>query len=228
MRLSGLGPGPSLFISNSRQNSGQVNEDNNIENNNIEGSNGLKGQKNQETNQDPTIESKGQGAELADPLDDPEVRAQVMELQTVEDKVIAHERAHQAAGGEFTGAASYGYTMGPDGKRYITSGEVSISVPSSGEPEEQLRAMERVRAAALAPADPSGQDQSVAGRATAKMAKIRTDIARQKATDAYGNDEKDPSKNEALGDISGMNEDVDPESPLNKAIEDRMRLDLMI
>lgn len=172
MRLSGLGPGPSLFISNSRQNSGQVNEDNNIENNNIEGSNGLKGQKNQETNQDPTIESKGQGAELADPLDDPEVRAQVMELQTVEDKVIAHERAHQAAGGEFTGAASYGYTMGPDGKRYITSGEVSISVPSSGEPEEQLRAMERVRAAALAPADPSGQDQSVAGRATAKWLKL--------------------------------------------------------
>lgn len=228
MRLSGLGPGPSLFISNSRQNTGQVNEENNIEKNIIQAPNGLEGQKNQEHNQDPTIESKGKGAELADPLDDPEVRAQVMELQTVEDKVIAHERAHQAAGGEFTGAASYGYTMGPDGKRYITSGEVSISVPSSGEPEEQLRAMERVRAAALAPADPSGQDQSVAGRATAKMAKIRTEIAKQKATDAYGTEEKDPFMDKEAKVQGEPSQELDPSSPLNKAIEDRTHLNLMI
>lgn len=228
MRLSGLGPGPSLFISSSRQNTGQVNEENNIEKNNVKMPNGLEGQRNQETSQDPTIESKGKGTELADPLDDPEVRAEVMELQTIEDKVIAHERAHQAAGGEFTGAASYGYTMGPDGKRYITSGEVGISVPSSGEPEEQLRAMERVRAAALAPADPSGQDQSVAGRATAKMAKIRTEIARQKATDAYGTEEQEPSKIGDPAEKGQSGDDRTPESPMNRAIEDRIHLNLMI
>ncbi len=61
-----------------------------------------------------------------------------------------------------------------------------------------------------------------------KWLKLERILQDKKPTDAYGNDEKDPSKNEALGDISGMNEDVDPESPLNKAIEDRMRLDLMI
>ena len=223
MRLSGLGPGPSLFISNSRQNTGQVNEENNIEQTKI-----IDGQKSQPHDAETKDNQVGQ----TDPLDDPEVRAEVMELQTIEDKVIAHERAHQAAGGEFTGAASYGYTMGPDGKRYVTSGEVSISVPSSGEPEDQLRAMERVRAAALAPADPSGQDQSVAGRATAKMSKIRTEIARQKATDAYGTEDKatfkDNFKDKKDGNIGEIKEDLDPESPFNKTIGDRMHLNLTI
>ncbi len=179
MRLSGLGPSPSLFIQKQRQNHGQVDDLEEKSNNRVEQEN-----KN-------SIKSSGEGlvdgsTQSKKPLDDPNVRAQVMELQTIEDKVIAHEQAHQAAGGEFTGGASYGYTTGPDGKRYITSGEVSISIPSTGDPEELYHVMERVRAAALAPADPSGQDQSVAASATARMASLRSDISKQKATQAYG------------------------------------------
>tara|TARA_Y100000588_G_scaffold275624_1_gene291894 strand:- start:228 stop:827 length:600 start_codon:yes stop_codon:yes gene_type:complete len=180
MRLSGLGPSPSLFIQRRGQNNGQVSDVNKNQENPVE---------NEDLNTDANTKE--------DPLEDSKVRAQVAELQQVEDKVIAHEQAHMAAGGEFTGGASYGYTVGPDGKRYITSGEVSISIPSGGNPESTLHALERVKAAALAPSDPSGQDQKVAASASAKMMSIRSEIAKQKASEAYGKDKdwlvaKDP------------------------------------
>lgn len=177
MRLSGLGPGPSLFIQRQGQNNGQVDE---LEN---KSANGV------EKSGDASSEQKTPDApsgQVDDPLDDPQVRAEVMELQTIEDKVIAHEQAHKAVGGEFAGSATYGYSVGPDGKRYITSGEVSISVPGTGEPEEMMRAMETVKRAALAPANPSGQDQRVAASASAKIISLQSDIARQKAAEAYG------------------------------------------
>ncbi len=118
-------------------------------------------------------------------LEDPEVLSEVMTLQNNEDKVIAHERAHKSVGGEFAGAASYGYTTGPDGKRYISSGEVSISIPGSGEPQDLINALERVKQAAMAPADPSAQDQRVAASASSKVLSLRADLAKQRAQEAY-------------------------------------------
>ena len=59
----------------------------------------------------------------------------VRELQRIEREVVAHEAAHQAAGGALAGAVSYSYTRGPDGRNYITGGEVPIHVPSSSNPE---------------------------------------------------------------------------------------------
>jgi hypothetical protein len=75
------------------------------------------------------------------------------------------------------GAVSYTYTQGPDGRSYITGGEVPIHLPVSIDPEETLRNMEQVQRAALAPGNPSGQDMSVAGQAAAAAA-----IARQELT----------------------------------------------
>jgi len=196
MRLNGLGPSPSLFIQRHGQNNGQVNDTETHEVNH--------------TQENKQVESSNS---LDSPLEDPQVRAQVMELQIIEDKVIAHEQAHKAAGGEFTGAATYGYTVGPDGKRYITSGEVSISVPASDDPEQSLRALERVKAAALAPANPSGQDQSVAASASAKMMRLRSEIARQKAGEAYGNNEEQKTQ------VSGKNIEQDPHAPEHEHVD---------
>lgn len=106
----------------------------------------------------------------------------IRELQQTEREVVAHEAAHQAAGGQFAGPVSYTYTQGPDGKKYITGGEVPIHVPAGDDPEETLRNMAQVQRAALAPGNPSGQDLSVAAQAGAAAAEARQEIARQSAT----------------------------------------------
>lgn len=92
---------------------------------------------------------------------------QVQELQMIEREVIAHEQAHMSAGGQYAGNATYSYTEGPDGKRYITGGEVSINAPAGKDAEETARIMAQVKRAALAPANPSSQDIKVASRAAA-------------------------------------------------------------
>lgn len=131
----------------------------------------------------------------ADPQQEAQVWRQIQELLQIQNKVIVHEQAHMAAGGEFAGSASYTYTTGPDGKRYITGGEVPISTPAVKEPEEKLRVMGRVRAAALAPADPSPQDLRVAAAASAGEAEARMEISRKRAEEAYGAAKAQGSKN---------------------------------
>ncbi len=109
---------------------------------------------------------------------DPQVKIEINQLKQREKEVIAHEAAHKAVGGQYTGAVSYTYTMGPDNKKYISGGEVSIRTPSSSDPEEVLRIAEIVRRAALAPADPSSQDISVAADASQRAANARAEIAK--------------------------------------------------
>ena len=127
------------------------------------------------------------GSKSEDPEKDAEVQRQIQELLQIQNKVIVHEQAHMAAGGGLAGAASYSYTNGPDGKRYITGGEVSISTPPVKDPEEKIRVMAKVRAAALAPADPSPQDRSVAAAASAQQAQASMELARKRAEEAYSN-----------------------------------------
>ncbi len=91
-----------------------------------------------------------------------------------------HEMAHKAVGGQYAGAVHYSYTQGPDGRNYITGGEVSIDVSPEADPEETIRKMQIVRAAALAPADPSPQDLAVAQRATALEMKTRMELAQKR------------------------------------------------
>ena len=108
--------------------------------------------------------------------EDPEEDAVIQELRNTEREVIAHEAAHQAAAGRFGGAVSYTRTMGPDGKSYITGGQVPIHFVTGSTPEETLRNMEQIQRAALAPGDPSGQDIRVAARAAAAASKARSEI----------------------------------------------------
>lgn len=106
-------------------------------------------------------------------------QSEVRRLQEIDQRVRAHERAHQAAGGGAAGSASFTYTVGPDGKLYATGGEVPIRVDTGRTPEEKLAAAQRMRAAALAPADPSAQDLSVAADAAALEAEARAEKGRE-------------------------------------------------
>lgn len=94
---------------------------------------------------------------------------QVQDLSKVDANVRKHEAAHQAAGGPYAGAASFTYTRGPDGKNYATAGEVQVDTSPERTPEATIRKMATVKAAALAPADPSAQDLRVAQQADAAM-----------------------------------------------------------
>jgi hypothetical protein len=103
-------------------------------------------------------------------------------LEQIERDVIAHENAHKAAAGRFGGPAHYSYTTGPDGKRYITGGDVSVHTPATNDPEEALQNARQVMRAALAPGDPSGQDISVAASASAMASAARAQLSSDNAS----------------------------------------------
>jgi hypothetical protein len=117
-------------------------------------------------------------------------QVEIEKLKTTEREVVAHEQAHSTVGGRFAGAPSYTYTTGPGGKRYITGGEVSISISSGKTPEETVRNMKQVRAAALAPANPSAADLAVASRASAIEASASNEASKERNAEA--SESKDP------------------------------------
>ena len=103
----------------------------------------------------------------------PEARSQlaaeqheVEALRQRDAHVRAHEAAHQAAGGDLTGAATFSYELGPDGRSYAIGGEVPVQARSGRTPDETIAIARRVRAAALAPSDPSSADLAAAAAAT--------------------------------------------------------------
>lgn len=108
----------------------------------------------------------------------PEQQRQVAELKARDREVRAHEQAHLSAAGNIAvSGAHFDYVTGPDGQRYASGGDVGIDTSEvSGDPAATLRKAETIRRAALAPANPSGQDQSVAARAAAMANKARADL----------------------------------------------------
>lgn len=107
----------------------------------------------------------------------PEEISQLRELQQVDQKVRAHEQAHMgAAGGLASSGISLSMVKGPDGQNYAVGGEVSIDTSSASTPRETLSKMMKVRAAALAPSDPSAQDRKVAASASVSMGEARAEL----------------------------------------------------
>lgn len=106
---------------------------------------------------------------------------EVEELKQRDKEVRTHEQAHASVGGQYAGSPSYEFETGPDGQRYAVGGEVSIDVSKEPEPEETLRKMQQVRAAALAPAEPSPQDLRVASEAQQKATEARQQMAEERA-----------------------------------------------
>jgi len=144
------------------------------------------------------------------PLTPDEVR-RVAELRQIDRNVRAHEAAHLAAGfGVVTSGASYGYTRGPDGKNYATSGEVGIDTSREEKPQQNIDKGQRIQAAALAPRDPSPQDYRVAAIGARLQAEGYAELARERrgeptererraALQAYG---ADPSSSVSGAQVS--------------------------
>ena len=110
----------------------------------------------------------------------PEDAAQVAKLKQIDRQVRQHEQAHMAAaGGMATSGASFTYQKGPDGVSYAVGGEGGISTSPGRTPEETIQRARTIRAAALAPADPSGQDRAVAAQAAKMEMEARMQLAQQ-------------------------------------------------
>lgn len=101
------------------------------------------------------------------------------QLRAIDRQVRTHELAHMAAGAGLTGGASFTYRVGPDNQRYAVGGEVSIDTSPGDTPEATIAKAEQIRAAALAPADPSSQDQKVAAMAAQMASVARLELAAQ-------------------------------------------------
>lgn len=121
-------------------------------------------------------------AAAREPSQDAAAQREVARLAARDREVRAHEQAHLAAGGSLvTSGPSYSYQRGPDGRRYAVGGEVGLDVsPVRGDPEATLVKAARIRAAALAPAEPSAQDQRVAARASEMAQQARGELARRR------------------------------------------------
>lgn len=139
-----------------------------------------------------------------------EDKSAISRLKMVENEVIAHEQAHKSAGGSIAGAASYSYSIGPDGKRYITGGEVSLRTPATDDKEQKVNLLNRVKQAALAPAQPSSQDIRVAAGASAEQVSLNAAIQKEKALQAYDKTqktqgpEKDAKKEKDTNPLEGI------------------------
>lgn len=108
--------------------------------------------------------------------------AAVRALKARDQAVRRHEQAHLAAAGNLAvSGASFTYERGPDGVNYAVGGEVSISTAPGRTPEETLQRAEIIRQAALAPADPSGQDRAVAAQAAQMAREARADMASEES-----------------------------------------------
>lgn len=123
----------------------------------------------------------------------PEEQAKIDKLKARDLQVRQHEQAHLAvAGGLATSGATYTYERGPNGVSYAVGGEVNIDTSPGRTPEETVAKARQIEAAALAPADPSGQDRSVAASAAQMAQKAQAQISakQQHLARGYGTSEK--------------------------------------
>jgi len=135
----------------------------------------------------------------------PAEQRQVREMSRRDQEVRRHEMAHIAAGaGVITSGPNFEYEVGPDGKRYVVDGHVNIDVSPESEPQATINKMQRVRKAALAPAQPSGADRAVAAKAAQIEAKARLELVKEKQRDSGGSG--------IISDTGLVNQEFSPET----------------
>ena len=136
---------------------------------------------------------------------------EIRQLQLRDHEVRSHEAAHASTGGAYAGSPQYQYEQGPDGKTYVTDGEVSIDMsPVSGDPEATLDKAEQIRAAALAPAQPSGQDLKVAQKAQSMANKAKIELTQQQAEGLSAAANQDIASTPLVPDAPSFGNDPSP------------------
>ncbi len=141
-----------------------------------DGAQGAQGQQEDDSKAaDPNAAKGINGKELTE-----EEQQEVEDMKARDQEVRTHEQAHKSAGGQYAASPSYTYESGPDGKRYITDGEVSIDIGEEDDPQDTIDKMQVVKRAAMAPAEPSSQDRRVYAEASQKEAQARQELAEDK------------------------------------------------
>jgi len=134
----------------------------------------------------------------------------VAQLKARDQEVRSHEMAHKVVGGKYVDGVSLEYTKGPDGVNYAKSGEVKFSVSSSSNPEMTLQKMQQIKQAALAPANPSNQDRSVAATANQLEIKAYAEIAKmeleEETTQSEAKDEYRKDNSQNIGNLKVTND----------------------
>lgn len=134
----------------------------------------------------------------------------IRRLQQRDQQVKAHELAHIAAsGGLAQGGPSYVYQRGPDGQNYAIGGEVSIDTAEGKTPEQTIEKAQLIRRAALAPADPSSQDRSIAALATQMEWQARAEQTQQRQQENAVSKALNGERNAAIRSYTG-----EPNAPL--------------
>lgn len=148
-------------------------------------------QDNQNEKPDDVQKSGNNDSQLADEELTQEELAMIEQLSARDQEVRAHERAHQAVAGSYAGSASYSYQSGPDGKRYAIGGEVPIdAAPIPGDPQATIAKMQVVKAAAMAPAEPSSQDRRVAASASQAIFEAQRQLTELRRSESESDNEK--------------------------------------
>lgn len=136
--------------------------------------------------------------------DDSEEQAKqvIAQLEARDREVRTHEQAHlSAAGPHARGGINYEYQTGPDGKSYAVGGSVNIDTsPIADDPEATMQKARVVQQAALAPAEPSGQDMAVAAEAAQMMQQAQQEIREQAAEE--GEDEAGVQNQSSAGEAN--------------------------
>jgi len=116
----------------------------------------------------------------------------VIEQLKARDREVRQHEASHSTNPELVkiGAASFDYTIGPDGKAYATGGKVTLSTGGAGTPEEALRKAEALKKAAMAPGEPSSKDFQAMNAAVAMEMEARNRIySGSKKNEQQGNPE---------------------------------------
>jgi hypothetical protein len=146
-----------------------------------------------------------------------EDRQEVNQLKKRDSEVRAHEMAHMAAAGGLATGPYYEYQQGPDSKQYAVGGHVNIDTSPGNTPEETVLKASRIRAAAMAPIDPSSQDRIVAAQAARMESAARVELASDKinpiedsdnAEDVNAEDVNKEANTQSAGSF------FDPEAPM--------------
>ncbi|MCZ2720467.1 putative metalloprotease CJM1_0395 family protein [Marinomonas sp. 15G1-11] len=134
----------------------------------------------------------------------------VAELKARDIEVKTHEQAHAMVGGKHAGSPSYTYEQGHDGNNYAVEGEVPIDVSTiANDPQATISKMQQVYQAALAPAQPSSADRSIAADSQSKISAARAELLESKnetidnkQTDRQSNNSVNSDSNDTQNDIN--------------------------
>ena len=178
-----IAPGPSLSSISGKEEAAQQNPSLNNDQKvkaSVSGQETQAGKKNR-ADQESQTTAKKPATDTNSPVElNEEELKEVQKLKQRDIEVRAHEAAHLAAAGQHAqGGAKFTLKRGPDGRSYAIGGSVSIDTSPEADPEATVRKADQIKRAALAPAEPSGQDRSVAAQAAKMKLEAQSRIAEE-------------------------------------------------